>query len=168
MINSRRSLLINEKVAQTLADMGSTWLDDIDMPRSAVYVPLLVGDVVTGVIVLGNLDRENAFGKSDVRLLETLASSMSVALENARLFDELQQRNQEISEALAQQTATNDVLRALSGSPTDLESLLESIADHRPRFAADDAHIYPVEGEALESGRTTGPYRVWKRGNFYR
>ena len=167
MINSRRSLLINEKVAQTLADMGSTWLDDMDIPRSAVYVPLLVGDVVTGVIVLGNLDRENAFGESDVRLLETLASSMSVALENARLFDELQQRNQEISEALAQQTATNEVLRTLSGSQTDLKSLLETIAEHAAKVCgADDAHIYRVQGEALKEWTHRGPIPGLEAGEF--
>ena len=147
--------------------MGSTWVDDMDMPRSAVYVPLLVGDVVTGVIVLGNLDRENAFGESDVRLLETLAGSMSVALENARLFDEVQRRNQEISEALAQQTATNEVLRALSGSQTDLKSLLETIAEHAAKVCgADDAHIYRVEGEALKEWTHRGPIPGLEAGEF--
>ena len=53
-------------------------------------MPLVVGNEVKGAITLANTDRENAFSESDVRLLETLASSMSVALENARLFDETQ------------------------------------------------------------------------------
>ena len=57
-------------------------------PKSAVFVPLIVGGVGTGVISLQNLDREDAFTESDVRLLTTLAASLSVALENARLFDE--------------------------------------------------------------------------------
>ena len=62
-----------------------------------MYVPLLVGETVTGVITIQNLDRENAFSESDVRLLETLASSTSVALENARLFKAEQQRVAELA-----------------------------------------------------------------------
>ncbi len=51
--------------------------------KSAVFVPMIAGDHVSGVISLQNIDRENAFSDSDVRLLQTLANSMSVALENA-------------------------------------------------------------------------------------
>jgi GAF domain-containing protein len=58
------------------------------LPKSALYVPLVIGERVTGYMSLQNIDKENAFSDSDVRLLETLANSMGVALENARLFDE--------------------------------------------------------------------------------
>ena len=63
------------------------------------------------------MDRENAYSDSDVRLLETLASSMSVALQNARLFDEVQKKNTEITKNLEQQTATSDILRVIAESP---------------------------------------------------
>ena len=49
---------------------------------------MIVGDVVRGSVSLQNVDKENAFTESDLRLLTTLTNSMSVALENARLFDE--------------------------------------------------------------------------------
>ena len=62
-----------------------------------VFVPMVVGDSVRGYVSLQNLDRENAFSDSDVRLLSTLANSMSVALENARLFNETEQRNAELA-----------------------------------------------------------------------
>ena len=65
-----------------------------------------------GVVSLQDLDREDAFSEADVRLLETLASSMSVALENARLFDETQTAG--VSEALEQQTATGDILSVIA------------------------------------------------------
>ena len=52
--------------------------------QSGMFVPLTVGDKVTGYVSLQNVDKENAFSESDVRLLETLANSMGVALENAR------------------------------------------------------------------------------------
>ncbi|MEJ7674810.1 MAG: GAF domain-containing protein [Chitinophagaceae bacterium] len=57
-------------------------------PKSAVFVPMIVGDIVKGSISLQNVDKENAFSDSDIRLLTTVTNSMSVALENARLFDE--------------------------------------------------------------------------------
>ena len=57
-------------------------------PKSIVFVPLLVGGEAIGVISLQNLDREHAFSDADVRLLTTLAGSLTVALENARLFEE--------------------------------------------------------------------------------
>ena len=53
-----------------------------------LFVPMIVGDVVRGSVSLQNVDKENAFSESDIRLLTTLTNSMSVALENARLFDE--------------------------------------------------------------------------------
>ena len=66
-------------------------------PRSVVCVPLVVGDEARGVISLQNLDREHAFTDADVRLLTTLAASLSVALENARLIDETRQRVAELA-----------------------------------------------------------------------
>ena len=51
-----------------------------------LFVPLFIGGEAIGAISLQNLDRENAFTEADVRLLTTLAGSLSVALENARLF----------------------------------------------------------------------------------
>src|SRR3972149_1816487 len=57
-------------------------------PKSAIFVPMIVGDEAMGVISLQNIDRENAFSEADLRLLTTLASSMSVALENARLWEQ--------------------------------------------------------------------------------
>ena len=58
------------------------------MTKSGIFVPLVIGDKVNSYISLQNNEIENAFSDSDIRLLETLANSMSVALENARLFDE--------------------------------------------------------------------------------
>ena len=65
--------------------------------KSGVFVPLVVGGKATGVISLQNVDREHAFDDADLRLLTTLAGSLSVALENARLFEETRQRNAELA-----------------------------------------------------------------------
>ena len=61
-----------------------------EMSRSGVAVPIFAADRLLGFISVENMDRENAFGEADVRLLSTVAASMGVALENARLFDETQ------------------------------------------------------------------------------
>src|SRR5262249_11890947 len=62
---------------------------------SVLAAPLIAGDEVRGRISLQNVDRTNAFSENDVRLLTTLAGSLSVALENARLVHETGQRNEE-------------------------------------------------------------------------
>src|SRR6056297_670256 len=67
------------------------------LPKTLLFVPLMVGDTVMGCVSLQNLDRENAFSESDIQLLNTLSNSMSVALENARLFNETEQRNAELA-----------------------------------------------------------------------
>ena len=91
-------------------------------PQSSLWVPLLVGGEATGVISLQNLERTYAFDSSDIRLLETLASSMSVALENARFFGETQRRASETA-------ALNEIGREISAT-LDLTQVLEQIATH--------------------------------------
>ncbi|TAL46005.1 MAG: GAF domain-containing protein, partial [Chitinophagaceae bacterium] len=88
LIATREKILINKNFEEVAATFGMKKVPGTEQPKSAVYVPLMVGEKVTGNISLQNIDRENAISDSDVRLLETLANSMSVALENARLFDE--------------------------------------------------------------------------------
>ena len=95
-IETRRTLLIDEDLVGTAARYGNPLLVG-EMPKSVLYVPLVAGGRATGVISLQNIDREHAFSESDQRLLETLARSLSVALENARLVHETRQRNAELA-----------------------------------------------------------------------
>jgi GAF domain-containing protein len=74
-------------------------------------VPIVGSDRVLGLVNLQNHEREHAYGEADVRLMQTIAASMGMALENARLFNETQA-------ALEKQTATSEILRAISRSPT--------------------------------------------------
>src|SRR5206468_6643030 len=89
-------LMINEDLTGAAEQYGSRVISG-EMPKSVLFVPLVTGGKVTGVISLQNIDREHAFGASDQQLLETLARSLSVALENARLVHETRQRNAELA-----------------------------------------------------------------------
>ena len=104
---SREPVVVNEDIERISTEAGQPFVLAGEPPKSSVFVPLVVGDQAKGVISLQNLDREHAFGDADVRLLTTLAGSLSVALENARLFEETRQRNAELA-------LINDVQRGLA------------------------------------------------------
>ncbi len=100
LIETKEMILINENFpdrAEEILGLKPEAVPGTDLPKSVLFVPLVIGDSVRGYVSLQNLDRENAFPESDVRLLSTLANSMSVALENARLFNETEQRNAELA-----------------------------------------------------------------------
>ena len=94
--------------------------------RSLVAVPLIRGEDAIGVLLVDHLHVE-PFTDKQVALLETFADQAVIAIENARLFAELEQRNTELSEALEQQSATAEVLKVIASSPTDLETVLQAI-----------------------------------------
>jgi PAS domain S-box-containing protein len=158
MISERGVVLINENLERRGPDFGLYLTPGTtEWAKSAVWVPLITGTVVTGLISLQNMDSENAFSESDVRLLQTLANSMSIALENARLFDEIQKRNQEITAALEQQTATSDILRVIASSPTDVQPVMNAIAESAARLTdSGDGQILLVDGDVLRQVASFG------------
>ncbi|HNF94682.1 MAG TPA: GAF domain-containing protein, partial [Anaerolineales bacterium] len=82
--------------------------------RAGLWVPMLVGDEVKGVISLQNLEREDAFSDSDVRLLSTIANSIGVAIENIRLFDETQRLLKETEQRATELAILNNVSESMS------------------------------------------------------
>ncbi len=131
-LHSRQPLRFN--TLEEAEDFGLITIADTEKPKSMVFVPLIVGEKLIGGISLQNLDREYAFSDSDVTLLTTLAGSMSVALENARLFEAERQRVSELA-------AVNTVSEALVGE-SELQNLIELIGDQmREIFHADVVYI---------------------------
>jgi PAS domain S-box-containing protein len=125
--------------------------------ESMLMAPIISGKQALGAISIQD-SKPNAYSKHDLRILNAIANSMSVALENARLFDETRQRNREIAEALDQQTATSDILRAMANSPTEIQPILDAVANNAVRLCeADDAQIYSVEGKRLSQVAHCGP-----------
>ena len=119
-----------------------------------IYVPFGTGTQVNGYFSLQNFDRENAFSESDVRLLQTLAGSMGIALENARLFNAEQQR---AAELCAISTVTQALVAETDlgfNDPADRESDVEYLCS-RYRLSgiarsADDPIRFPFQhGESF-------------------
>src|SRR6185295_19472889 len=99
-----------------------------EIPKSQVYVPMIAGGEVKGVISLQNLDHENAFTNSDVNLLTTLANSMSVALESARLFDETNRLLKETEQRNAELAVINSVQESLVAK-MDMQGIYELVGE---------------------------------------
>ena len=94
--------------------------------RTVLAVPMLREDTVIGVILLQRSEVQ-PFADKQVELVKTFADQAVIAIENVRLFREIEARNQDLTEALEQQTATSEILRAISGAQTDAQPVFEAI-----------------------------------------
>ena len=142
------TLVVNEDLEAILSDqLGVPTVPGTSTgEKSGVWVPLIWANTVRGLINVTDYQREHAFSESDVRLLETLAAVMSVALQNAHLFDENRRRTRE-SAALAE--VGRDVSATL-----DLQTVMDRIAGHAmDLLSADTSAIFL-------SGDDDGPYRA--------
>src|SRR5262249_46951585 len=110
------------------------------------------------------------FSKRQIDLLRTFADQAVIAIENVRLFKELESRNLDLTETLQQQAATGEILRVISSSPTDIQPVLDAVAENSARLCeAFDAQIYRVEGQDLRLVASFGsipssPTRAISRG----
>jgi PAS domain S-box-containing protein len=134
VMETREPLMFGELTPELAERYGNPWVLSGEPIKSVLYVPLVVGGRATGVLSLQNADRTHAFGEDDQRLLTTLAGSLSVALENARLVHEMRQRVAELG-------TVNSVGQALS-SQLDLDALIELVGEQvRQTFDADIAYV---------------------------
>jgi PAS domain S-box-containing protein len=132
---------------------------------SGLYSPLLVNDAPVGALNIESTSEEHAFDESDVMLVSTIAGSLSVALENARLFDKAQQSNKELSEALEQQSATSEILRVMASSQSEIQPVLDAVAKNAARLCeADDVQIYRVDEDRLTQAAHFGPLPALEDG----
>jgi len=172
---------------RAMARFGLQVVPGTEKPLSQMYLPLGAHGEVTGYVSLQNIDRENAFDDADQRLLSTLASSMSVALENVRLFEETRQRNAElavinrIQEGLAQELGwkaiidlVGDTLRDVFGGVSTLIALYDGdtnivqfpywIGENDQRIEAAPIELGPgLPSTIIESGQPL-VFGTWEEG----
>src|SRR5438132_3175128 len=109
-----------------------------------------------GAIFVGRRE-PGPFGEKHIALLQTFAEQAVIAIENVRLFKELEARNRDLTTALDRQTATADVLRIIARSPTELQPVLEAIAESAVRLcAASDAVVERLEGDRFYNAAHAG------------
>src|SRR5204862_8324972 len=103
-------------------------LDGSDQSRSCVFVPILGVTRMLGAITIENYDREYAFSPSDVRLVQTIASSMGTALENARLFAETQRLFKAEQQRAAELAIITSVQAALAAE-LNIQGIYDAVGD---------------------------------------
>ncbi|HKZ05696.1 MAG TPA: GAF domain-containing protein [Methylomirabilota bacterium] len=148
------------QTADYMAEPGvqARWIgDNPERPRGTVAVPMLREGSPLGCIVLAR-GEPGLFSDEHLALLQTFADQAVIAIENVRLFKELEEKNRTITEALEQQTATAEILRVISSSPTDVKPVLEAVAETAARLCdANDAQIWQVEGDEIVVVTQYGP-----------
>jgi len=127
--------------------------------RTVLAVPMCRDDRLLGVISVWRRE-VRPFSEKQIKLLETFANQAVIAVENARLFGELQARNRELSATLEQQTATAEILRAISSSLSDALPVFETIVRNAVKLCGSlFANVFRFDGELLHyvASHNTGP-----------
>jgi two-component system, NtrC family, sensor kinase len=122
--------------------------------RTTAGVPLLREGVSIGTLQLRRTEA-NPFTDKQMMLLGTFADQAVIAIENARLLNELRQRTTDLTESLQQQTATSEVLRVVSSSPGDLEPVFQAMLENAVRICeAKFGTLFRFEGDAYRAVAT--------------
>jgi GAF domain-containing protein len=141
--------------------------------RTALAVPLLREEATNGVFFLSR-DAVNPFNEKQIELVTTFADQAVIAIENARLLNELRQRTTDLTEALEQQTATSDVLGIISNSPGDLQPVFDVMLANATRLCGASygtMWLYENEGQMRMAARY-GPLpeafsEKWRVGTLF-
>src|SRR5215471_13753605 len=119
--------------------------------RGLLCVPLQRDDLSVGVLMVAH-KTVRKFTPQQIALVENFAAQAVIAIENARLLNELRQRTNDLSESLEQQTATSEVLKVISSSASDLQAVFDTMAENAVRLCeAERAFIFRFDGQLLHA-----------------
>lgn len=145
-------------IPDATTDPEYTWSESIKRGgfRTMLGVPLLREGTPIGVIALGR-SKVSPFTDRQIELVTTFADQAVIAIENVRLFDEVQVRTLDLSESLEQQTAISDILRVISSSPNDVRPVLETVAQRAAQICdAQFVDIATAEDDTIRIRATFG------------
>jgi GAF domain-containing protein len=171
-ILERRVLHVHDVESEPRYTLAASWRDVFPI-RTCLSVPILQSGEPIGVIALYR-DEVAPFSDRQIDLVKTFADQAVIAIENVRLFTELQQKNEaltqahaQVSEALEQQTATAEILRVISSSPTDAQPAFEAIGESAVRLmGAVAATVYEFDGTLVHLRMLTPS--TWPHGEELR
>jgi GAF domain-containing protein len=143
---------INAESDTEFPDIDKTGTRGGSRARTRLAAPLLREEIPLGAILIRRME-VRPFTEQQIALLKTFADQAVIAIENVRLF-------QELKESLEQQTATSEILGVIASSPTDLQPVLDVVAENAARVCgANDAFIFRVNGDVLDRAAHYGPIR---------
>ena len=137
------------QIPDVLADQEYTFLEAARLGdfRTVLGAPLLREGIPIGLLFLSR-SAARPFTEKQIKLVETFADQAVIAIENVRLFDDVQKRTRELTESLQQQTATADVLKVISRSTFDLQAVLDTLVQSAAHLCVSDhSFLFRREGE---------------------
>ena len=163
LVETKAPVLINRDLPARAAEAGQPAIIEGELAMSALFMPMISGGRVTGLVMIENLEREDAYNDADVRLLGTLAGSLSVALENFRLFDETKRLLAQSNERAAELAIINSVQQGLAAE-LDMQAMYDLVGDKIAEIF--DAQVVIIGLYDVAAGTAHYPYTIEKGVRF--
>jgi signal transduction histidine kinase len=159
MLSRRVFILADIKTDRSVPPLSRQMIEALGT-RSQVTMPMLLAGETIGAITVGWAEPA-AYNDQQIRLLQTFADQAVIAIANVRLFNEVQARTRDLTEALTHQTGSANILKVIASSPTDVGPVLEAIVQSACELCdANDAAVHLRDGDDLRNSAHHGPIPI--------